>query len=671
MIKILFRCLLLLLLSLQSNAQIVCTKPGQTPATALTICNSNPIHQSKVPGCYNRGFYVPGCTTQSSSYGDNNPIYYQFSCFKTGTFGFVITPDNLSDDFDWQLFDMTGKNPDDIYTSKTIAVAGNWSGNLGPTGTSATGVNFIQCRSDPFYVQTSTFAAMPILELQHNYILLVAHSDSLQGGYTITFNGGTADITDKMLPTFLSGSTGCNNTRLIVKLNKKLKCSSIVSDGSDFILTSANAAIVSATGVQCSNQIDNDSIIISFNQSLQPGNYILTTRNGTDGNTLLDQCNNAINAGTQLQFTVNESATFDSLATIGCSPDKLILYFKNKIQCSSLAANASDFFISGSSPVNIISATGFCNDKNLTNIIELKLSKPISQSGNYSINLQKGVDGNTLFDECGFALPVGSNIRFNTKDTVNAEFIYNIHNGCEKDTVSFTQNGNNGLNNWYWTFDNSSSSNLQNPTTIYTSGGNKQIQLIASNGVCNDTTNQVIQISQKIKVEFTGPDKICNEEPVQFINNSENTTTWFWNFGNGNTSQLQNPSIQNYSATTTEKSYKVELTAGNSFCNSTISHILKVVPSCNIEMPNAFTPNNDGLNDFLYPFNVSHINELDFKVFNRLGQIVFQSNHGNIKWDGKYKGFEQPDGTYIWTLQFIIRTNGKKISQKGKVLLIR
>jgi gliding motility-associated-like protein len=670
MIKILFRCLFLLLLNLHVEAQIVCTNPGQTPATAFPVCNFNPLHQSKVPGCYNRGFYVPGCTTQSSSYGDNNPIYYQFTCFKTGTFGFMLTPNNPTDDFDWQLFDMTGKDPDDIYTSKSIAVAGNWSGNLGPTGTSAAGVSFIQCRSDPFYVQTNTFAAMPVLELQHNYILLVAHSDSLQGGYTITFNGGTADITDKVLPTIISGNTGCNNTRMILKLNKKIKCSSIAADGSDFILSASNASIVSATGLHCNNQIDNDSIIINFNQSLQPGNYILTTRNGTDGNTLLDLCNNAINTGNQLQFTVTGSASIDSLAAIGCSTDKLILFFKNNIQCSSLAANGSDFFITGSSLVNIISATGICNRNNFANSIELKLSEPITKSGNFSINLQKGNDGNTILDECGFAIPVGSNILFNTKDTVNAEFIYSIREGCDKDTVSFIHDGKNGVNKWQWAY-NSSFSNLQNPTTIYTSGGSKLIQLIVSNGVCNDTANQLILLNEKLKVEFTGPVQICNQEPVQFINNSENTTSWFWNFGNGITSQLQNPPVQNYSATSIEKNYKVELTAGNSNCNITTSHILKVVPSCNIEMPNAFTPNNDGLNDLLYPLNTSHTNEIDFKVYNRYGQIVFQSNHGNLKWDGKYKSFEQPEGTYIWTLQFIISTTGKKTTQKGKVLLIR
>jgi gliding motility-associated-like protein len=59
-------------------------------------------------------------------------------------------------------------------------------------------------------------------------------------------------------------------------------------------------------------------------------------------------------------------------------------------------------------------------------------------------------------------------------------------------------------------------------------------------------------------------------------------------------------------------------------------------------VPNAFTPNGDGLNDDLYPVNALSLNDLDFRVFNRFGQLIFESRDAAKKWDGKLNGQMQP-----------------------------
>lgn len=664
-------CLLLLLFAGQLPAQNACTNPGQTPSTAIPICNSNPIHQPKVTACRNSSILVPGCSNQNTSYNDNNPIYYKFTCYAAGTLGFVITPDNINDDNDWQLFDITGHNPNDIFlfSDTSIIVTGNWSGNTGLTGTSASGVNYIQCRSDPFFTQTPTFSVMPVLQLQHEYILLIAHSDILQGGFTVSFGGGTANITNTTLPELNSINPVCNGNQLTVKLNKKVKCSSIAANGSDFTLSPASATIISATAAQCNSNAETDSVVITCSNPIPPGNYSLIAGTGSDGNTLIDYCGNSIGSGSQLSFSISAYAQIDSVLPLNCSPDKIILALNQPILCSSIAADGSDFLINGSVPATIIKATGTCNN-NFSTRIELSLSKPITQAGNFSISLKNGSDGNSLMNECGLASPAGLAISFATKDTVNADFAFTIYPGCVNDTISFAHDGRNLVNSWQWSFENSSSV-LQNPTTVFNSSGNKHIQLIVSNGMCSDTISKTVVLKEKLKADFTGPDIICPENTAVFTDKSSNASNWFWDFSNGNTSNLQQPLPQQFIASNSEKTYLISLTAGDGNCSTTVSHTIKVLSSCFVAVPSAFTPNNDQLNDFLYPLNIFQATQFEFKVYNRLGLLVFSTTDISQKWDGTYKEIKQPVGMYAWQLSYKQNQSAQKISLKGTTLLIR
>ena len=87
-------------------------------------------------------------------------------------------------------------------------------------------------------------------------------------------------------------------------------------------------------------------------------------------------------------------------------------------------------------------------------------------------------------------------------------------------------------------------------------------------------------------------------------------------------------------------------------------------------MPSAFTPNNDGLNDFLYPLNAYKATNLVFKVFNRWGQLVFATNDWTKKWDGTIGGVPQTTAVYIWMLTYKDE-NQKQVFLKGTTTLIR
>jgi hypothetical protein len=201
-----------------------CTTLGQNPSTAFPVCGTTTFNQSTVPICSSNSLYVPGCvSTPQTNYENKNPFWYKFTCYLTGTLGFTIVPNTSTDDYDWQLYDITGRNPDDVYTDGSLVVTGNWSGSYGNTGASASGVNYIQCASIPSD-NAPRFARMPTIYLGHQYLLLISHYTDSQSGYSLSFGGGTGSITDPKLPKMEDATAPCDGSVIVVNLNKKMRC---------------------------------------------------------------------------------------------------------------------------------------------------------------------------------------------------------------------------------------------------------------------------------------------------------------------------------------------------------------------------------------------------------------------------------------------------------------
>lgn len=342
-----------------TKAQKACSTLGQNPSTAFPVCGTSIFSQATVPYCGGRA--LPGPCSYTDSLTDTNPFWYKFTCFKAGTLGFLITPADLGDDYDWQIFDITGYDPNQIYTNPSLFVSCNWSGNTGLTGASLAGKKLDNC-AGPDY---PTFSSMPTLQLNHNYLLLVSHFTKYnpgQSGYQLSFGGGTASITDTIPPALKSLSSSCDATNIYIKTNKKMKCSSLALDGSDFTLSPAVAKIISAKSF-C-DVFDMDSLVLKLDASLPPGDYTISIKNGQDGNTLLDNCGTGIPVGNSLPLKIIPLAPtpMDSLVPVKCAPQTLELVFKKNISCSSIAADGSDFIVKGPTNVNVISANGDCKD---------------------------------------------------------------------------------------------------------------------------------------------------------------------------------------------------------------------------------------------------------------------------------------------------------------------
>jgi gliding motility-associated-like protein len=119
------------------------------------------------------------------------------------------------------------------------------------------------------------------------------------------------------------------------------------------------------------------------------------------------------------------------------------------------------------------------------------------------------------------------------------------------------------------------------------------------------------------------------------------------------------------------KTYVVSLVVQNNLgCYDSVSTQIAKLQSCYIKVPNAFTPNGDGRNDFLYPLNAFLATNLEFMVYNRYGQLVFETRDWSRKWDGTIGGLPQQTGTFIWTLRYT-DSSGKKFFLRGSSILIR
>ena len=650
-----------------------CTTLGQNPTTAFPVCGTTTFEQKIVPFCGGRK--VPTPCSDGAGYSDINPFWYKFTCFASGQLAFTITPINSNDDYDWELFDITGRNPMDVYTDSSLIISANWSGMYGPTGAWSSGRKWYECASQTVN-GNPTFSTMPNLIVGHNYILLVSNFSPSQVGYKLSFGGGNASIIDPITPLLSKGHAVCDGTQILLMLNKKMNCSSLSADGSDFSVSGTTAnTIIKAEGRGCAFSFDTDTLELTLQNLMIPGVYTVTSKIGTDNNTLLDNCGNLLPVGLteNLVFTTALPTPMDSIAPVVCIQDTLKLVFNRPMNCNSIAEDGSDFFITGPSPVNIKTAKGVCSS-GLSDIIQLVLTSPIKTNGNYQIHLKIGTDGNSILNECGKPTAVGSTLNFNIKNVTTANFTNQINVGCKFDTLNLFHDANNGANQWNWTIDNGSKSNLQNPIFKFNQFGKLHAVLTVSNGFCIDSSSVDLSLpDHTVKADFTISDTLCLTDSLIVIDNSSsNSNSWNWNFGNGITSNLRQPLGIYFQANGRQNQYLVMQVVQNAFnCTDTSTKKVFVLPSCYIDIPTGFTPNGDGLNDYLYPLNAFKAQNLSFKVFNRYGQVIYETSDWHQKWDGRLKGELQPSGTYIWTLDYTHKDTGQTFHLKGTTVLIR
>lgn len=245
--------------------------------------------------------------------------------------------------------------------------------------------------------------------------------------------------------------------------------------------------------------------------------------------------------------------------------------------------------------------------------------------------------------------------------------------GCTPHEVLFVNQSTiaTGFNSTYeWSLGDSAFSTNPNPVNTYPDSGYYDITLtVTSNYGCvtTITENNAIRANITPVADFTIEEDVLSllDADLEITDGSLHALTYAWNLGDGTTTTDQVP-VHRYEEPGT---YYLTLTVTNGDCEDVAFGTVKVEPIFTFYIPEAFTPNEDGINDDFYGDGES-IKSYNMKISDRWGELIFESNEKDFHWDGTYKGKQVAIGVYVYDF-FIIDTYGDEHYYRGGVKLLR
>jgi gliding motility-associated-like protein len=288
-----------------------------------------------------------------------------------------------------------------------------------------------------------------------------------------------------------------------------------------------------------------------------------------------------------------------------------------------------------------------------------------STRGTYNVSLSL-IDTNY----CNYPDSITKQIRI--AENVKAEFNTPPF-GCAPYTA-IINNTSAGGQVFQWDFGDGTTSTQTSPTHQYNTPGPYTIKLVAiDSATCNfiDSTSFPILVSGSPTALFSyTPNPAQVNTAVVYTNASIGGTSYLWNFGDGDSlfTIRRDTTVKHFFNAT--KTFNTCLIVYNQYgCTDTfcLPVAARVIPA--LDVPNAFTPNGDGINDQVHVMGFA-IGKMMWKIYNRWGQLVFTTSNRNEGWDGRYKGILQPQEVYTYTLE-IEFTDGTKASKTGDITLLR
>jgi gliding motility-associated-like protein len=261
-------------------------------------------------------------------------------------------------------------------------------------------------------------------------------------------------------------------------------------------------------------------------------------------------------------------------------------------------------------------------------------------------NLPAGTYTVTITDQNGCTA-----INNATYSVIELSFSHTPENCGQNDgtaTVSVIQSTGNYSITW--------NTGANDATIINLPSGTYSVTVTDDNGSCIKTVF-VSEIQGPYAAFTAKPNPATVEEDlISFYNQSTGATSWLWNFGDGNYSGFENPFHTYYEPGT----YTIWLiVTDNNNCVDSTSRIIIIRDIFTFYVPNAFTPNGDGINDFFMPFGLNPDTDYyKMSIYNRWGEQVFQTNNINAAWDGssqeRKKVIEKTD---VYTYVIEVRDN--------------
>ena len=288
-------------------------------------------------------------------------------------------------------------------------------------------------------------------------------------------------------------------------------------------------------------------------------------------------------------------------------------------------------------------------------------------TGNYSV-LVTDTNGCTFNLDCFVDQPA----------QIQPSFDSDILSGCSPLVVEFFNTSDANFN-CEWTFgDSLSFSGCEDVVITFDTGGVYDVQLTAfdANGCFNNiTVNDYITVFQTPVASFTAsPSLLFPESPfTNILNTSSDCEFYIWNMGVGDPDEMYfEPGEYEYPANIADTFLITLYAISSEGCADTAYQEIYFNNNPFYYVPNTFIPDGDNKNEIWTPVfsNLSNVKKYSVQVFNRWGEMVFESNDPTFGWNGTYNGNNCQDGTYIWKLQFT--WYDKKIyNTSGHVNLLR
>ena len=256
-------------------------------------------------------------------------------------------------------------------------------------------------------------------------------------------------------------------------------------------------------------------------------------------------------------------------------------------------------------------------------------------------------------------------------------FASNVTEGCVPLDVTFVYTGTVGVD-CNWTISNGTTlSGCGQVSTVFNAGGCSDVTLsVTSNDGCigTQTIPDMICVEELPSASFTSnPINFSTNDPVvNFQNGSTGAVTYAWSFGQnlGNSTQVD-PTF-NFSGESSNQ--EVTLIAYSLLgCSDTASGIVEYLEDIILYVPNTFTPDGDMFNQTFEPVFTSGFDPYNFSmyIFNRWGELIFETHNAELGWDGTYGGTYVQDGTYSWKMEFKPKNTDDKLVRYGHVTIVR
>jgi gliding motility-associated-like protein len=613
--------------------------------SAMSLCNdfyqeTNSSNSIGVPE------YVGGCN--AAEYAS---MWYTFTVQQAGSLSFVLNPMDNADDYDWVLFDITNSGCAGI-GSTAIEVSCNSYGDFfsnGPTGISSANGGTGNSNG-PGNTNGPAFNQDIAASVGQTYALCIMNWSQSTSGYSIDFGQSTAALYDNFSPDIIDVVSECNQNFLVATFSEPLESGSVQTQ--DFSLQGPGGPIpITNAVVNNNNGLADDEVVISvLVNNLAAGNYTLSISSNFGG--VADACGNVFQGSFDFNYNPVD-LSIDAGEDVSICPGETYLLEATgnyqSIQWSGGPATAS-FLISNGGIFTVTASANGCSLSDEVEVEEIVLP-----------NWDLGLDTNECSDSPLIYYttePVAwENGEYGTSSHPDSEGYWSAiytYNGCTmEDSV------------WIEVHDppvidlgsdtilcQGQSLTLITPVPVHwnSSINTSNTYNIQYEGTYTATFDEVCFVEDLIGVVYhelpfipwhEEQHTICIGDSLLF--DASDYPAWHYEWWDGDTTSNR------YIG----ESGEFYITLSNDCGNYTATFDI-YDEDCEeyCYLPNAFSPNQDGINDAWFGI-FNHAESIELNIFNAWGELIYETTDMDFRWQGNKQGSEYylPNGVYSYRLK--------------------